>query len=68
MSSYPRRYVQGDGDKPLRVYVLREEPGRTVYGMRASLVPSGVEFAGLGNGWAAVELVPWDSVPLDERA
>lgn len=57
---YPRRYIEGDTDRQLRVYVMREGPARTVYGLRQSLIPVGLEFIDLGNGWGAVELVPWE--------
>lgn len=68
MTSYPRRYVEGDGDRPLRVYVMRETPQRTVYGLRQSLVPVGIGFTDLGNGWCAVELFSWEQLPPHLRA
>jgi len=68
VSDYPRRYIEGDGDRPLRVYVVRETPLRTVYGMRQSLVPVGVEFTSMGNGWCAVELLAWEQRPPNLRA
>lgn len=68
VSHYPRRYIEGDGDRPLRVYVVRETPVRTVYGMRQSLVPIGIEFTSTSDGWCAVELLVWEQLPPNLRA
>ena len=61
--SYPKIRVEGN-----RVYVLGPKHGVHWYAMRTSLVPVGVAFGSPQRGWAVLDLVPWDDVPVELRA